>query len=434
MAEAARDDEVPEGESVKASIHLFFFLCALSCVVFFAWAAIGTLDIVSMAQGEVIPQTQVKSVQHLEGGIVLEINVHEGQRVSQGQPLVTLEPTTSGADVGELQVRLTSMRVDIARLEAERESKPAPNFPDDLKASRPELVTQAQERFDVRRRGLLSKLDAQRETVIQREHEIDAIIVRIKSAEDQLKFQREQIKISEELMKSDLTNRYTHIDLLKRASELQGGIDHDRAALAAAQAALKEAQSTLKGIQSTYEEDVGKELKETRTSFQELSQRIEKYRDSLKRTVVRSPVDGFIKTLYVITVGGVVKPGGPVADIVPGEDRLIIEAKLKTADIGYVRAGQTAKVKLASADATRFGSLDGTVLSVSPDALVTQDGQPYYKVRIETMADHFANGNLEYFLFPGMQVVSSIETGKRTVLQYLTDPMRGYMSEAMQER
>jgi adhesin transport system membrane fusion protein len=434
MNEQPRDEEQPEGEVVSKATHAFFFLCAATCVSFLAWSAIGTLDIVSVAQGEVIPSTQVKSIQHLEGGIVLEIMAREGQRVAQGQALVTLEPTTSGADVGELQVRLSSLRAEIARLEAEAEGKPAPEFDADLKAARPDLVAQVQERFDVRRRGNLSKITSQKEMMLQRKHEIEAITARIKTSEDQLKLQREQIKISEDLLKSDLTNRYNHLDLLKKSTELTGGIEQDKASVLRANASLKEAESTLQSIISSYQEEVGKELKETRVSFQELSQRIEKYKDSLKRTVVRSPVDGFIKTLYVVTIGGVVKPGGPIADVVPGEDRLVIEAKLPTQDIGYVEAGQAAKVKLASADATRFGALDGTVLSISPDALVTQDGMPYYKVRIETSADHFAQKNLKYFLFPGMQVMASIETGKRTVLEYLTDPMRGYVGDAMRER
>lgn len=434
MTDIADDEALPESESIKASTHVFFGLCAATCVTFLIWAAVGTLDIVSIAQGEVIPSTQVKSIQHLEGGIVLEIMAREGQRVSQGQPLVTLEPTTSGADVGELDVRLNSLRAEMARLIAESEGQDKPDFPSDLIVSRPELVAQSLERFENRRRGQQNKLTSQKELVSQRKHEIEAITARIKTAVQQLTFQDEQIKISDELLKSDLTNRYNHLDLLKKASELRGSIDHDKAALQSATAAAKEAESTLRGIQSTYQEEVGKELKDTRVSFQELSQRIEKYKDSLKRTVVRSPVDGVIKTLYVATLGGVVKPGAPVADVVPGEDRLVIEAKLRTQDIGYVRAGQPAKVRLASSDSVRFGALDGEVVSVSPDTLITQDGMPYYKVRVETGTDHFDRGDLKYFLFPGMQVIASIETGKRTVLQYLTDPMRGYISDAMQER
>ena len=166
----------------------------------------------------------------------------------------------------------------------------------------------------------------------------------------------------------------------------------------------------------------------------ERTHRMQYFKHSLQRTVVRSPVDGTIKSLYVFTIGGVLRPGDPIVDIVPAGDRLIIEAKLPTSDIGYVEKGQAAKIKLASADAMRFGSLKGTVINISPDTLVTPEGMPFYKVRIETEADHFQRGRLKYNLFPGMQVAANIKTGQRTVLEYVLAPLLTSMDDAMQER
>ena len=159
-----------------------------------------------------------------------------------------------------------------------------------------------------------------------------------------------------------------------------------------------------------------------------------KYEDSFNRTVLRSPVDGTVKALYVFTVGGVVRAGDTVADVVPGEDRLVVEAKLPVQDVGYVHPGQSATVKLASADANRFGNLIGQVVHVSPDALETTDGIPYYRVRIETGRDYFERRSLRYRLVPGVQVLCSIHTGERSVLEYLTDPFLGSMGTALRER
>jgi adhesin transport system membrane fusion protein len=145
-------------------------------------------------------------------------------------------------------------------------------------------------------------------------------------------------------------------------------------------------------------------------------------------------VNGVIKTLYINTVGGVLSPGDVVADIVPVGDKLIIEAELPTQDIGYVSTGQPAVIRLASADAVRYGKLDGIVTNVSPDTLVTQEGAPFYKVRIETKSDHFRKGSLQYQLFPGMQVIASIQTGERTVLEYLSDPFLSSIGDALGER
>ena len=423
-----------DADTVSPSTHLVLFLCVALCIAFGAWAYVGQLDVVSMAQGEVIPSSQVKIVQHLEGGIVRKLLVKEGEIVAKNQPLVELESTSSGADVGELEINLTSLRVEIARLDAEATRKPKPVFDKDLVSGHPDLVRQAMGLFNTRKKLMGSQINSQKETIIQRQQDIREISTRIKNQRDSLTLQEEQVAISVELLKEDLTNRYNHLDLLKEATRLKGRIEEDKAALLGARSGLKEARSKLESIRGTFEEEVRKQLETKRRTFNELTQRLRKFADSLLRTVVRSPVDGVVKTLYVVTVGGVVRPGSNIADIVPVGDRLIIEAKLPTQDIGFVSVGQAAKIRLASSDAIRFGAIEGKVTTVSPDTLITPEGAPYYKVRIETDQDHFQRGDITYRLFPGMQVSASIITGKRAVYEYLLGPFMTSMSNAMQER
>ncbi|HEC14781.1 MAG TPA: HlyD family type I secretion periplasmic adaptor subunit, partial [Rhodospirillales bacterium] len=406
----------PEGTDLETerivgrAPHVFLVLCAFAVIAFFVWASIGTLNIVSLAVGEVIPSSQIKTVQHLEGGIVRAIMVKEGDKVVRGQPLATLEKTASGADVGELHVRIVSLRLEIARLLAEADGEDNPDFDAELRRDNPDLVGQAQKMFAARKKRRASQLTGYRQAVVQRRQQIEEISVRIRNQKNGLKLQKERIVISNQLLKNDLTNRYEHLDLLKEANRLEGGIEEDKSALNQAKAALKESQAKLEGFRGTINEETRKELDASRRSLNELSKRMEKFADQLQRKVLRSPVDGVIKTLYISTVGGVLQPGEKVADIVPGADRLVIEAKLPTRDIGYVQDGQAVMVKLASRDATRFGGLNGTVVNVSPDTLVNEDGKPFYKVRIETEDNKFQRGNLQYRLFPGMQVVASIQT------------------------
>ena len=421
-------------EGVGYTPHVVFFLCGLIFVSFGIWSAVSTLDIVSMATGEVVPSTQVKTVQHLEGGIVRQILVKEGDEVKSGQSLVVLEPTASGADVGELEVRLTSLRVEIARLEALSSGAVMPEFAPDLLENHAELVSQTRQRFRVQRTSLEGQITKQRQTIEQRTHEINEINARISNGRKNLKLLEEQVAISNELLAEDLTNRYTHLDLLKEESRIRGGVTVDNAALKRARSALSEANAELENLTNTSNAEFRRELDEANVNFRELSQRMQKFEDSLKRTVVRSPVDGIIKSLYVFTVGGVLRPGDAVADVVPSGDRLIIEAKLPTQDIGYVDVGQLATLKLASADAMRFGHIDGSVHTVSPDALVMEDGVPYYKVLIHPEKDRFERGNHKYNLFPGMQIMVSIHTGERTVFEYLTGPFRASMDDAFGER
>ena len=426
--------EAPLAESIAPSTHVFFVACAAMVIAFLVWASVGTLDIVSMAQGEVVPSTQVKSIQHLEGGIVRQIVVNEGERVKTGQALVVLEPTASVADVGELKVRITSLRIEITRLEAEAAGRAKPVFDGDLRTGHPDLIRFALEQFRTRKLAQKNRITSQKETIIQRRQNIKEISIRIANNQSGLKLHEEQIAISEDLLKDDLTNRYNHLDLLKTASQIEGRIEEDSAAKVSARAALNEAQSQLESIESDYLEEIGTALEEARSKFNEFTQRMNKYEDSLQRTVLRAPVDGAIKTLYVTTIGGVIRAGDTVVDIVPGEDRLIIEAKLPTQDIGYVREGQTAVVKLSSSDADRFGSLDGVVMSVSPDTILTPEGEPFYKVRIKTENEYFEKGNRRYQLYPGMQVLANIQTGSRTVIEYMISPLIYSMGDAMQER
>ena len=215
---------------------------------------------------------------------------------------------------------------------------------------------------------------------------------------------------------------------------MRGQNSEDKESLTGARSALVEAQSKLQNIKNERSVETNKEMDATRLQFEELTQRVLKFEDNLQRTILRSPGDGVVNVLHLATVGGVLKPGDSVADIVPAGDRLVIEAKLPTQDIGYVQVGQLAMIKLASMDAMRFGGLEGKVTTVSPDTLVSEDGEPFYKVRIETDQDHFQKGNLRYQLFPGMQVSASIHTGSRTVLEYIISPFLNSMNAAMQER
>ena len=421
-------------ERTSISAHMTFLLCGAMVVAFSVWASVSTLDIVSMATGEVIPSTQVKTIQHLEGGIIREIHVREGEMVTEGQLLMKLEPTASDADVAELQVRLRSLTVDQARLEALTTDAARPKFPSKLVESYPELVRQARTRFNVRRRRHVGEVLRQKQAVAQRKQEITEINTRIRGSQANFKLVNEQIRISDELLKDSLTNRFQHLDLLKESRKLRGSIETDRASLQRAKLALSEAGAELDNIKNAFDEDNQTALDETRLNRAELAARVKKFEASLKRTNVHSPMAGVIKTLHVFTVGGVLRPGDPIADIVPAGDRLIIEAKLPTQDIGYVAPGQLAVIKLASADAMRFGGLDGNVVNVSPDTLLSPEGQPFYKVRIETEKSYFESGKLKYKLFPGMQVMASIHTGQRTVLQYVIDPIRYSMGSAIQER
>ena len=414
--------------------HLFFLLMGALVAAFFAWAHFGQLDVVANALGEVIPSSKVKSVQHLEGGIVRDIHVREGERVKKDQPLVTLDPLRSGADVSELEIRLRGLRIEIVRLQAESNAQEVPIFPRALRDKEPDLVARARALFETRMRGLENKIESQTERIEQRKNEIDGISLRIANSRKRLRLVNEQIEISDELMKDQLTNRMQHLNLLKEAQALKARISEDSKAKPRAQAGLKASEADLRGIKAEFLEEVRETLRDRRREEKELAARLEKFQDTLSRTVLRSPVDGIVKTLHVATLGGVVTSGRTVVDVVPAGDRLIVEAQLPTQDIGYVRPGQSVLVSLSSPEAIRFGRIEGEVVSVSPDTIETDDGTPFYNVRVATSQSYFESGNVRFELVPGVQVLCAIQTGQRSVLAYLLDPFLKSGQLALRER
>jgi membrane fusion protein, adhesin transport system len=424
----------PVDDGVGIGHHLMALLLLFSSIGFWVWAYWGTLDVVSLTQGEVIPSSQVKQVQHLEGGIIRVIMVKEGDLVKKGQPLVELASVSSGADVEEIHARFITLRLDLARLQAEAAGKDSPDFAEDLLKDFPEKVERTMRYFNSRKQAQLENISGLEENIIQQKQQVQEIRTRIRNNKKRLKLVDEQVNISDKLLARDITNRFTHLDLLKEANIISSSIEEDGMGLLRAKAVMNESSSAMAKARFAFKEEAQAKLSEIRGQVSELDARQRKYADSLSRRIIYSPVDGVVKTLLVFTEGGVLQPGGTALEIVPGDDKLVIEARLPIQDIGYVRVGQMAKVSLSSGDAARFGKLEGNVVQISPDTLATEDGVPYYKVRIETNDSRFKKGDLEYRLFPGMMVQAAIHTGSRTVFDYLFSPFISYMDSALTER
>lgn len=436
---------------ISRTTRIFFYLCSAFCLGFILWASIAPLDIVSETLGEVVPSTKVKRIQHLEGGIVSKIKVAEGEKVIKGQPLVELESTASGSSAEELRLRVMSLQADMARLEAEErwfkgpgqhnateiEFSPQdsqPVFPEELKLSSPDIVDQALALYRARLRSLRNQIEVEREQIVQREKDIEELQVKASNDRKNLRYVQEQIAISQELLKDGLTTRYKHLGFLKEQTELKSKIAEEQTALARARSELISAHEKLKSVYNRYREEVQQSLNDAKQDFMEFSQRLRKLEDSLQRTVIRSPVDGVVKGIYLVNEGEVVMPGVTIMDIVPTDDRLVIEARLPLSDIGYVSVGQQAIVRLASQDARRFGMLEGQVKAVSPDAISTDTENTYYKVLVETVSDRFERKENTYQLYPGMRLLVGIKIGERTVMEYLLYPYFDTLDQGLRER
>ena len=415
--------------SFQADGRLFGYTMVGAVLAFFLWSALFSLDTVSSAQGEVIPASHVKMVQHLEGGIVSGIYVKEGETVTREQPLVALESTAFSADAGESRMRIGGLMAEVIRLQAEAAVHLSLRLPAEVPA---QMAQEAQALFASRRANLQASLRAQQEVVSQREYAIREISARLSNTKNALKLIQEQLSISEKLLKEEITSRMEHLALQREESSLKSRMEEDQAMIKRLESSIAESRAQLSAIQQGYMQQVNSDLARAGRELSEVRQRTTKHTDMERRAVLRAPVDGVVKVIHVATQGGVVQPGQTVVEVVPSGDMLVIEAQLPVQEIGYVREGQMATVRLASSDAGRFGKLDGKVVHISPDS-ITNDKGAFYKVRVETRTDRFRQGQSEYQLVPGVRVVVSIVTGERTVLDYLMTPFTAGVGQALQE-
>ncbi|MBF0342222.1 MAG: HlyD family type I secretion periplasmic adaptor subunit, partial [Magnetococcales bacterium] len=310
----------------------------------------------------------------------------------------------------------------------------SPGFTSAMRKSHPDLVKRAEELFASNCHRRIEKLPSLRENMGAAKQAIQEIQARIKNNKKRLALVEEQVTISSKLLAQDITNRYSHLDLLKESQQIKNTIEEDGLATVRVEATYKESQANLAAVGHEFEEAAREKLAENRRQMTELSVRLQKFQNNQSRTTLTAPVDGVVKNLYVVTEGGVIAPGGTALDLVPGEDRLVVEAKLPIQDIGYVSVGLPAFVTLTSSDAARYGKLAGTVVNISPDATATEEGGHFYKVRVETEKAYFEKGSMSYRLFPGMIVRCAIHTGQRSVLDYLFYPFKSFMDPALTER
>ena len=329
-----------EKDQIKSATHLFFLLLLAMCAAFVTWAYCGTLDVVAMAEGEVVPSGRVKQVQHFEGGIIREIKVREGDEVDAGQPLVALERIRSVASHEEIKMRIDALRVDVIRLQSQAEGKKQLVFSPEMEKEFPRLTTEAQALFRARTQSHQSTMAKLTTMIRQKEQRIKTIEAQLQNKLERLPLMQEEKDLSQELLKDNLTTRIKHIDILKRLKEIEGKIANDKSSLKEARHALVETREKYNEARNKFRQDTAEQLKEVHQDLNEFSVRLKKFKDSLERTIIRSPIHGVVKKLYRVTRGGVLKPGDILADIVPLEERLVIEAHLAISDIGYIKKGQ----------------------------------------------------------------------------------------------
>ncbi|HUA57057.1 MAG TPA: HlyD family type I secretion periplasmic adaptor subunit [Candidatus Sulfotelmatobacter sp.] len=397
------------------------------------WSFFAKLDQVSVAQGEVQPQSKVTVIQHLEGGLIKQLYVKDGDAVKVGSPLVQLELAVSNINRDEIQVRLDALGLQRARLQSEAFGKPLV-FPADEAKRRPDLVRSEQETFDARTREFNSAMSGLNDQVRQRELAVAEYQATKKAKEADLALSRERLDISTKLLKDQLTPRVEHLRQQSEVEKLDGELQTLEQSIPRAVAALGEARQKVTEERAKFQRRAQEELQQVEVNYARTVEILNEATDQRKRTLITSPTEGTVKNLRFTNLGGVVKPGEGIMEIVPTDDRLVIEARLNPTDRGYVEVGQSAQVKITTYDFVRYGTLNGKVTLISADSNADPKGEPYFRVVVETDKNYIGDDPTTLLITPGMQATVDIHTGTRSVAFYLMKPVLKLKNEAFHER
>ena len=428
IGRAAAELHAPRGFA-----HLLLFVIAAFFVIFFAWASWAELDEVTRGEGKVIPSSQVQVVQNLEGGIVAEIPVREGAIVEPGEVLVRIDDVRAASELRESRQRYLALQGALSRLRAEVDDVPV--------AFAPEIMTEASgvaqsegALYRARKEALQSELEILRSQAAQREQELTELATRLGQLERSHALALEELEITEPLAASRVVSRVQLLRLEREVNDLAGELEATRLAVPRVEAALREATRRIDERQLSFRAEAQRELTAVQAEAAALQEVITAEADMVSRTEVRSPVRGTVKQLFVNTVGGVIQPGADLVEIVPLEDNLLVEAKVRPADIAFLRPGQPAVVKVTAYDFAIYGGLDAVVEDISADTIMDERGESFYRVRVRTHESALHEAGEPLPIIPGMTTQVDILTGEKTVLDYLLKPILRAKERALRER
>lgn len=411
---------------------LLLTIFGAGCIAF-AWAGWATLDEVTSGEGRVVPSSQIKLVQNLEGGIVSSILVREGAVVRKGQVLLRIDKTTFGASLREKKTNYYSMLATASRLKAEANGT-QPVFPDILRRKRPDLLASETKLYESRRAEFEAGLDILRRQIDQRKQEILEIEGREKRLVDNLSRDRQELKMTRPLVAEGLVSKIELLRLETKVNDRAGELDAARLGIPKARSALSEARQRITEKVNNARSIARAQLGEIETRLSALSESLTAAEDRVARTDVRSPVRGIVKRLLVSTIGQVIQPGKDLAEIVPLEDTLLIEAKILPSDIAFLRPGLDAIVKITAYDFTLYGTLAAKVERVGADTITDDRGNTFYKIRVRTERNSLGDEKDPLPIIPGMVAQVDILTGKKSVLSYLLKPITRMRHQALRER
>ncbi|MEO3431504.1 HlyD family type I secretion periplasmic adaptor subunit [Pelagibius sp. CAU 1746] len=416
----------------------FAYILTVLSVSFFGvmgvWAHYAILDEVTRGEGTIIPSSRTQVIQNLEGGILAEILVHEGDIVEAGDVLVRIENTLAQANLEDARSQYLTLLATEARLVAEIDGKDEITFPSAVENEAPTVAADQQRLFNARKRQLDAQISVLKSQAQQRKQEVAEMASRRRQLEQSLSLARDELAITSPLVQKGVMPRIELIRIERQVADLEGEIRTIQASIPRLKAAQNEAAQRIEEMQLTVQTESSDELNKTRAELKSISQSLFAGQDRVTRTAVASPVRGTVKDMKINTVGGVIQPGQDIMEIVPLDDSLIVEARVRPADIAYLRPNQKAVIKVSAYDFSIYGGLTAKLERISADTIKDEQGESFYHVYLRTEENSLYHRGETLPIIPGMTVTAEILTGEKSVLDYLLKPILKAKDSALRER
>lgn len=409
----------------------------LAVISFVVWAGFAQLDEVTRGEGRVIPSSKTQLVQSLEGGIVKEVTVRAGDKVKKGDVLARIDDTGFSSNLGEVDAKVLAWEARIARLrhEAEGDFAELPKFAAELRERSAAIVKNEEQLFSVRQDTLKSQAEVLTERMQQRSGELKEAEASADKARDMLSIANQEMKLKKPLAERGIVSKTDILRLQRDIADAQGQLAVIKETVPKLESGIREAKAQQAELRQKFREEARTELSQIEAELSVAQETQKGAKDRVVRADIRSPVDGVVNKLNANTVGGVLQAGQIIMEIVPLEDSLFVEAKIRPADIAFVHPSQNAVVKLTAYDFSIYGGLQGTVELISADSVYDEQlKENFYLVTVKTLANRLKAGKEELPIIPGMVASVDILTGKKSVLDYLLKPINKAREEAMRER
>ncbi|MFK3822457.1 HlyD family type I secretion periplasmic adaptor subunit [Pseudomonas yamanorum] len=438
-SESLQDQPLPEVnkaliEDAPRVIRLTIWAIIAFFLFLVGWAYFSSIDEVTRGDGKAIPSSKLQKIQNLEGGIVAELYVKEGQIVEAGAPLIRLDDTRFVSNAGETEALRLSMLLRVERLSAQVDDRPL-NIPDDVLKAAPSQAASERSLYESRRQQLKDEVGGLQEQLVQRQQELREFSSKQGQYRNQLSLQRQEINMSEPLVAQGAVSPVEVLRLKRAEMETRGQLDATTLAIPRAESAIKEVQRKIDETRGKFRSEALTQLNEARTELNKAASTGKALEDRVSRTLVTSPVRGIVKQLLVNTVGGVIQPGSDMVEIVPLNDTLLVEAKIRPQDIAFLHPGQEAVVKFTAYDYTIYGGLKAKLERIGADTITDEDKKTtYYMITLRTDRSHLGTDEKPLIIIPGMVASVDIITGQKSILSYLLKPILRARAEALHER